>query len=172
MLHFVSDFEKVLSHKVHFHRESTGSPPKVHLDSMWTPHGVLVESICSPKIPVCGLHVESTLYWDYGRMVVGLYVDYMWTPGGLQVDSTQTPWTLRCYRCTNTWTPGILLQNSMDTPWSPPQPVAQYNDLPFSPWKWLLAFITATIPRHRFVSANMRYRVPMLLLTTNCKDKC
>ena len=54
--------------------------------------------------------------------------------------SSQTPWTLRCYRCTNawsppgvcldsTWTPGILLQNSMDTPWSPPQPVAQYNDL-------------------------------------------
>ena len=47
-------------------------------------------------------------YWDYGRMVVGLYVDYMWTPHG-------TPWTLRCYRCTDTW--------------SPPQPVAQYNYL-------------------------------------------
>jgi hypothetical protein len=65
------------------------------------------------------------------------YVDYMWTPGGLQVDSTWTPWTLRCYRCTNTWTPpGVCLdsrytpQNSMDAPWSPPQPVAQYNDLP------------------------------------------
>ena len=47
----------------------------------------------------------------------------MWTPAGLQVDSTQTPWTLRCYRCTNTWTPGILLQNSMDvlleSTWSP-----------------------------------------------------
>jgi hypothetical protein len=66
------------------------------------------------------------------------YVDYMWTPGGLQVDSTWTPWTLRCYRCTNTWTPpGVCLdsrytpQNSMDAPWSPPQPVAQYNDLLF-----------------------------------------
>ena len=125
MLHFVSDFEKVLSHKVHFHTESTLS---------------LVESICSPKIPVCGLHMESTLYWDYGRMVVGLYVDYMWTPGGLQVDSTWTPWTLRCYRCTNTWTPpGIQVYSSktpwmlpgvhLESRWSPPQPVARYNNL-------------------------------------------
>ena len=31
----------------------------------------------------------------------------------------------------STWNPGLLLQNSMDAPWSPPQPVAQYNDLLF-----------------------------------------
>ena len=46
MLHFVSDFEKVLSHKVHL--ESTQSLPRFH-----------VESICSPKIPICGLQVDS-----------------------------------------------------------------------------------------------------------------
>ena len=54
MLHFVSDFEKVLSHKVHLesHRvyvESTGSLPGVHLESMWSLHGVHMESTGSPQ---------------------------------------------------------------------------------------------------------------------------
>ena len=40
MLHFVSDFGKVPSHKVHFHLESTRSPPGVHVESLWSSHGV------------------------------------------------------------------------------------------------------------------------------------
>ena len=64
----------------------------------------------------------------------------MWIICGLQVDSTWTPWTLRCYRCTNTWTPpGIQVYSSktlwmlpgvhLESRWSPPQPVARYNNL-------------------------------------------
>ena len=40
MLHFVSDFEKVLSHKVHFHLESTWSPCGVYRESTATCGGV------------------------------------------------------------------------------------------------------------------------------------
>ena len=66
MLHFVSDFEKVLSHKVHkeshgVHTESTQSPQGVHLESMWSLHGVHMESTGSPQ---------------------GIW-DSRWTPGGV-----------------------------------------------------------------------------------------
>ena len=60
--------------------------------------------------------MESTLYWDYGRMVVGLYVDYMWTPGGLHMDSMDFEM--------------LQVHKHLDFTWSPPQPVAQYNGLP------------------------------------------
>ena len=62
MLHFVSDFEKVPSHKVHFHMDSGWTPGELHLDSRWTPQG---------------LHLDSA--WTPG----GLRVDSAWSPSGV-----------------------------------------------------------------------------------------
>ena len=53
MLHFVFDFEKVLSYKVHM--ESTWSPQGVHLESTWSLQGVH-RKYGTPG----GLQVEST----------------------------------------------------------------------------------------------------------------
>ena len=74
MLHFVSDFEKVLSHKVH--KESTRSPQGVHLESMWSLHGVHMESTGSPQ---------------------GIW-DSRWTPGGVHCNLWGSV-TYRKYRC-------------------------------------------------------------------------
>ena len=49
MLHFVPDFEKVPSHKVHFHMDSGWTPGGLHLDSAWTPGGLCVDSAWSPS---------------------------------------------------------------------------------------------------------------------------
>ena len=69
MFHFVSDFEKVPSHKVHLHMESTRSLPGFHMDSRWTPEGLLKDSTWTPD---------------------GLLKDSAWTPCGLWVDSAPT----------------------------------------------------------------------------------
>ena len=58
MLHFVSDFEKVLSHKV-------------HLESTWIPHRVYVESRWSPPQPVGECHLQWWCYESYCWRVVG-----------------------------------------------------------------------------------------------------
>ena len=70
MLHFVSDFEKVLSHKVHL--ESTRSPPGVHMESMWSLPGVHLEStkleFWDCRWTPQGLHEVDFVTWDFFKV--------------------------------------------------------------------------------------------------------
>ena len=61
---------------------------------------------------ICGLHTDSM---DFEMLWVHKHLDSTWNMPGLQVYSSKTPWVL----------PGLHLESR----WSPPQPVAQYNDL-------------------------------------------
>ena len=95
-----------------------------------------MEPLWSPSVVPKFLFVDSIWSPPFIGIMVGLWWDYMWTPGGFQVGSTWTPWTLRYYRCSpgavqvySSKTPWMLPGVQVESRWSPPQPVAQYNDL-------------------------------------------
>ena len=64
--------------------------------------------------------MESTLYWDYGGIMVGLYVDSRWAPGRLHMDSMDFE-ILQVHRhLESTWSPGGVQVYSSKTPWMLP----------------------------------------------------
>src|SRR5882762_6962711 len=95
MWHFActlhSSIESMWTPRLHI--DSTG----LHVDSTWTPHGVLENHIFGWL--TCGLHMNST--WSPHGVHMkskGLYLnstytpeESTWTPHGLHMDSTWTP---------------------------------------------------------------------------------